>query len=359
MKSNVKAYLTLQNGKQFQGYRFGAEGEVLGELVFTTGMTGYIETLTDPSYYGQIVTQTFPLIGNYGMIENDAESKKPWVSAYIVRELCEKPSNFRCEKTLDEYLEEKGIVGLYGIDTRELTKIVREYGVMNAKITDKPLKNTDGLLKYTVKNAVKSVTCAEPEYLGDKNGLKVVVWDFGAKDNISKELVKRGCYCIKVPSFYTAEQILALNPDGLMLTNGPGDPAENVEIIENLKKLAGKLPIFGICLGHQLFALAMGGKTMKMKYGHRGANQPVKNLDTGRVYISSQNHGYEVIASSLHGVGKLSYINANDGTCEGFDYPELNAYTVQFHPEACGGPQDCSFLFDKFINNIKGGKFNA
>ena len=214
-------------------------------------------------------------------------------------------------------------------------------------------------MKYTVKNAVKSVTCAEPEYLGDKNGLKVVVWDFGAKDNISKELVKRGCYCIKVPSFYTAEQILALNPDGLMLTNGPGDPAENVEIIENLKKLAGKLPIFGICLGHQLFALAMGGKTMKMKYGHRGANQPVKNLDTGRVYISSQNHGYEVIASSLHGVGKLSYINANDGTCEGFDYPELNAYTVQFHPEACGGPQDCSFLFDKFINNIKGGKFNA
>ena len=152
---------------------------------------------------------------------------------------------------------------------------------------------------------------------------------------------------------------MALNPDGLMLTNGPGDPAENVEIIENLKKLAGKLPIFGICLGHQLFALAMGGKTMKMKYGHRGANQPVKNLDTGRVYISSQNHGYEVIASSLHGVGKLSYINANDGTCEGFDYPELNAYTVQFHPEACGGPQDCSFLFDKFINNIKGGKFNA
>lgn len=359
MKSNVKAYLTLQNGKQFQGYRFGAEGEVLGELVFTTGMTGYIETLTDPSYYGQIVTQTFPLIGNYGMIESDTESKKPWVSAYIVRELCEKPSNFRCEKTLDEYLEEKGIVGLYGIDTRELTKIVREYGVMNAKITDKPLKSTDGLLKYTVKNAVKSVTCAEPEYLGDKNGLKVVVWDFGAKDNISKELVKRGCYCVKVPSFYTAEQILALNPDGLMLTNGPGDPAENVEIIENLKKLAGKLPVFGICLGHQLFALAMGGKTMKMKYGHRGANQPVKNLDTGRVYISSQNHGYEVIASSLHGVGKLSYINANDGTCEGFDYPELNAYTVQFHPEACGGPQDCSFLFDRFINNMKGDKFNA
>ncbi len=359
MRSNVKAYLTLQNGKQFQGFRFGAEGEVLGELVFTTGMTGYIETLTDPSYYGQIVTQTFPLIGNYGMIESDTESKKPWVSAYIVRELCDEPSNFRCEKTLDKYLEEKGIVGLCGIDTRELTKIVREYGVMNAKITDKPLKDTDELLKYSVKNAVKSVTCRAPEYFGDKNGLKVVVWDFGAKENIVRELVKRGCYCIKVPSFYTAEQILELKPDGLMLTNGPGDPAENVEIIANLKKLAGKLPIFGICLGHQLFALAMGGKTMKMKYGHRGANQPVKNIETGRVYISSQNHGYEVIASSLHGVGKLSYINANDGSCEGFDYPELNAYTVQFHPEACGGPQDCSFLFDRFISLMKGGRFDA
>ena len=355
---NGKVYLTLQNGKQFVGTRFGAGGDVIGELVFTTGMTGYVETLTDPSYYGQIVTQTFPLIGNYG-VTPDFESKKPWVSAYIVREKCDAPSNFRCEETLDKYLKDNGIIGVYGVDTRELTKIVRESGVMNAAITSKPVTDFSAIKSYVIRDAVKSVTCKQPEYYGDPDGLKVVVWDFGAKDNIVRELVKRGCYCIKVPSTYTAEQILALNPRGLMLCNGLGDPAENVEIIENLKKLAGKLPIFGICLGHQLFALAMGGKTKKMKYGHRGANQPVKCLATGRVYISSQNHGYEVISSSLEGVGQLSYINANDNTCEGFDYPQLNAYTVQFHPEACGGPQDASFLFDKFIKNMTEGKYNA
>lgn len=356
---NDKAYLTLQNGKQFVGRRFGADGEIFGELVFTTGMTGYIETLTDPSYYGQIVIQTFPLIGNYGVISQDCESKKPWVSAYVVREKCDFPSNFRCEKTLDSYLEENNISGLYGIDTRELTKIVREAGVMNAAITSKPLKDFSELSAYKIKNAVESVTCADVEYFGNPDGYKIVVWDFGAKDNIVRELVKRGCYCIKVPLFYTAEQILKLNPRGLMLTNGPGDPAENRGIIENLKKLIGKLPIFGICLGHQLFALAMGGKTKKMKYGHRGANQPVKNLKTGRVYISSQNHGYEVVSSALKDVGVLSYVNANDNTCEGFDYPDLNAFTVQFHPEACGGPHDASFLFDKFIANVKEGKYNA
>jgi carbamoyl-phosphate synthase small subunit len=356
---NGKVYLTLQNGKTFIGNRFGANGDVVGELVFTTGMTGYIETLTDPSYYGQIVTQTFPLIGNYGMINPDCESKKPWVSAYIVREKCDNPSNFRCEGTLDSYLKANNIVGIYGIDTRELTKIVRETGVMNAAITSKPLKDFEAVKKYTIVDAVKTVSCTDVEYFGNQNGMKVAVWDFGAKENIVSELVKRGCYCVKVPATYSAEQILALNPQGLMLTNGPGDPAENVEIIENIKKLAGKLPIFGICLGHQLFALAMGGKTKKMKYGHRGANQPVKCLATGRVYISSQNHGYEVISSSLDGVGQLSYVNANDNTCEGFDYPQLNAYTVQFHPEACGGPHDASFLFDKFIKNIKEGKYNA
>lgn len=355
---NTRVYLTLANGRQFTGYSFGAEKEVVGELVFTTGMTGYIETLTDPSYYGQIVTQTFPLIGNYGMIEADTESKKPWVTAYIVREKCDEPSNFRCGGTIDEYLKKHDIPGIYGIDTRELTKIVREAGVMNAAITKKPLKDLSEVAAYTIKDAVKSVTCSEVEYLGDPDGIKVAVWDFGAKRNIMRELAKRGCYCMKVPSWYTAEQILALEPQGLMLTNGPGDPSENVEVISNIRKLAGKLPVFGICLGHQLFALAMGGKTKKMKYGHRGSNQPVKNLDTGRVYISSQNHGYEVISSSVEG-GKLSFINANDGTCEGFEYPELNAYTVQFHPEACGGPMDASFLFDKFILNIKEGKYHA
>lgn len=357
--NNGKVYLTLQNGKEFQGLRFGAEGDTVGELVFTTGMTGYIETLTDPSYFGQIVAQTFPLIGNYGMIPHDAESKKPWVSAYIVREKCDKPSNFRCESTVEDYLKKNNVIGIYGVDTRELTKIVRESGVMNAAITSKPLKNFDEFKSYRIKDAVKSVTCENVEYFGNPNGLKVAVWDFGAKENIVRELVKRGCYCIKIPSFYSAEQILNLNPEGLMLTNGPGDPAENVEIIENLKKIVGKLPVFGICLGHQLLALAMGGKTVKMKYGHRGANQPVKELSTGRVYISSQNHGYEVVSSSLQNIGKLSFVNANDGTCEGFDYPELNAFTVQFHPEACGGPQDASFLFDKFITKIEESKRNA
>lgn len=355
---NSKVYLTLENGRQFTGFSFGAQKEVVGELVFTTGMTGYIETLTDPSYYGQIVTQTFPLIGNYGMIEADMENKKPWVTAYIVREKCDKPSNFRCEGTIDDFLKKQGIPGIYGIDTRELTKIVREAGVMNAAITKKPLNDLSEVRSHVIKDAVKSVTCSEIEYLGDPDGIKIAVWDFGAKCNIMRELAKRGCYCMKVPSYYTAEQILALEPQGLMLTNGPGDPSENTEIILNIRKLAGKLPIFGICLGHQLFALAMGGKTKKMKYGHRGSNQPVKNLDTGRVYISSQNHGYEVISSSVEG-GKLSFVNANDGTCEGFEYPELNAYTVQFHPEACGGPMDASFLFDKFILNIKEGRYHA
>lgn len=351
-----KVYLTLQNGKQFIGYRFGADGDIVGELVFTTGMTGYLETLTDLSYYGQIVVQTFPLIGNYGINLQDAESKKPAVCAYIVREACDSPSNFRSEETLDNYLKKHGIIGLYGIDTRELTKIVRETGVMNASITSKPVNDLSNIISYKIVDAVKSVTCKEVEYFGDENGYRVAVWDFGTKENIIRSLVRRGCYCIKVPAYYTAEQILALKPEGLMLTNGPGNPTENVEIINNLKKLAGKLPIFGICLGHQLFALAMGGKTKKMKYGHRGVNQPVKSLETGRVFITSQNHGYEVIASSLSGTGKLSFVNANDDTCEGFDYPDLNAYTVQFHPEACAGPHDASFLFEKFIKNIEESK---
>lgn len=359
MKKN-KVYLTLQNGKVFEGFRFGTVGDVVGELVFTTGMTGYLETLTDPSYYGQIVTQTFPLIGNYGVIPEDFESKKPWVSAYIVREVCDYPSNFRSEGTLNDYLEKSGIVGVYGIDTRELTRIVRETGVMNACISSKPWKDFEALKKYRVTNAVKSVTSSEVKEYGDRASARwtVAVWDFGCKKNIIRELLKRDCAVLRVPAFYTAEQILALNPDGVMLTNGPGDPEENTGIIEELKKLAGKKPVFGICLGHQLFALAMGGKTAKMKYGHRGANQPVKNLDTGRVYISSQNHGYEVLSSSVK-KGKVSFINVNDNTCEGVEYDDIDAFTVQFHPEACSGPQDANILFDKFIANMEKEKSHA
>lgn len=355
-----KVYLTLQNGQVFEGKRFGAKGSVIGELVFTTGMTGYIETLTDPSYYGQIVVQTFPLIGNYGMILSDRESKKPYLSAYIVREYCETPSNFRCEGTIDDFLKKNNIVGVYGIDTRELTRTVREAGVMNAVISSQKVSDLKEVKAYSVKDAVMSCTCKENKiYNPESAKRKVVLWDFGAKENIVRELVKRDCQVIRVPAWTTAEEILALSPDGLMLTNGPGDPAENTSIIENIKKIAGKLPIFGICLGHQLFALAMGGATKKMKYGHRGANQPVKELSTGTVYISSQNHGYEVVSDSIKNVGKLSFINVNDGTCEGVEYPELNAFTVQFHPEACAGPLDARDLFDKFMNLIDGGKKNA
>ena len=347
-----KIYLTLENGKVFQGYSFGAEKEAVGELVFTTGMTGYIETLTDPSYYGQIVTQTFPLIGNYGIIPADYESRKCFLTAYIVREKCDAPSNFRSEKTLEQYLKEQGIPAVYGVDTRELTRIVREAGVMNAAITFKPLTDYSALKSYCVKGAVEATTIDAPVTNGKEGGLKVVLYDFGAKYNIERELLKRGCRVTVVPAHFSAEETLALDPDGIMLTNGPGDPAENTQIIETLKKLAGKKPIFGICLGHQLFALAMGGKTRKMKYGHRGSNQPVKELKTGRVFISSQNHGYEVVPDGVEG-GVLSYINGNDGTCEGMDYPGLNAFTVQFHPEACGGPHDANFLFDEFIARMK------
>ena len=350
---NKKVYLTLENGKVFEGYSFGADREVIGELVFTTGMTGYIETLTDPSYYGQIVTQTFPLIGNYGIILSDKESKKCWLTAYVVREKCDAPSNFRCEMTLEAFLKEQDIPAVYGVDTRELTRIVREAGVMNAAITFKPLTDLSALKAYRVKDAVKSVSSGNVRESGEEGGPRVVLYDFGAKQNIVRELVKRGCRVIEVPATCTAEEALAYRPDGIMLTNGPGDPAENVEVVENIRKLIGKKPILGICLGHQLFALAMGGQTRKMKYGHRGANQPVKDLKTGKVFISSQNHGYEVVSDSVKDVGNLTFINANDGTCEGVEYPSVNAFTVQFHPEACGGPHDANFLFDRFIENMK------
>ena len=358
-----KVYLVLASGDVFEGTSIGAKGEAVGEVVFTTAMAGYLETITDPSYYGQIVVQTFPLIGNYGVIPEDFESSGIRLKGYIVRELCEYPSNFRCKGRLGDFVKEQGVIGIQGIDTRHLTKIVRERGVMNGIITSSPkltAAQKKALAEYSVKGAVQATSCKKSYVVpaeGEKK-FKVALLDYGSKSNIERELVKRGCKVIRVPSTYTAEQILSYKADGLMLTNGPGDPAENTGIIENIAKLAGKLPIFGICLGHQLFALAMGGKTKKMKYGHRGVNQPVKNLDTGRVYISSQNHGYEVIADSIT-KGKLSFINANDNTCEGVEYPELNAFTVQFHPEACSGPLDATGLFDTFMAMMDGGKKNA
>ncbi|MGN0532036.1 MAG: carbamoyl phosphate synthase small subunit [Eubacterium sp.] len=352
-----EVYICLQNGQVFKGYSFGAYRDVIGELVFTTGMGGYIETLTDPSYYGQIVMQTFPLIGNYGIIKEDMESKKSYITAYIVREKCDDPSNFRCDENLNTFLVRNNIPGVYGVDTREITKIIRESGVMNAIITTNP-KNVDPdkIKEYKILDAVESVSTRKTELIpSDEHKYNVVLMDFGAKKNIVRELCKRGCNVAVMPHDTKAEEILKLGVDGVMLSNGPGDPGENTEVIEEIKKLVGRVPIFGICLGHQLLALAMGGETTKLKYGHRGVNQPVKCLETGRTYISSQNHGYAVVNESITDYGTVSYINANDGTCEGIDYPHKQAFSVQFHPEACSGPHDTRFLFDKFIE-MMGGK---
>lgn len=351
--------LVLENGQCFHGKSFGAQGEVTGEIVFTTAMTGYLETLTDPSYYGQMVVQTFPLIGNYGVIPSDFESRRPALKAYIVREWCQSPSNFRAEGDLDAFLKGAGVIGIYDIDTRELTKIIREHGVMNAKIVVGEFdvqKTLEEIAAYRVENAVQSVTCKDV-FTQNSQPIKhrVVLWDFGAKDNIRRELVKRGCEVITVPADTSAEEILTLAPDGIMLSNGPGDPADNGEIIEALAKVCqAKIPLFGICLGHQLLALSQGAKTNKLKYGHRGANQPVKDLLTGRVYITSQNHGYAVVGDTLPDDAVNRYINANDKTCEGILYKNMPAFSVQFHPEASAGPLDTGFLFDEFISLMEG-----
>ncbi len=349
-----KAFLILENGKVFEGKGFGAEKSVVGELVFTTAMTGYLETLTDPSYYGQAVIQTFPLIGNYGVIPADFESTRPALKAYIVRNRCQEPSNFRSDGLLDTFLQENDIPGVYDVDTRAITRIVREYGVMNCKVTDtldNLANDLEEIKSYRVTNAVKSVTSHEvTTHRAETPKLNVALWDFGAKANIENSLVKRGCNVTVFPSYATAQDILAIRPDGIMLSNGPGDPKENTAVIEQLKVLCThKIPTFGICLGHQLLALSQGATTQKLKYGHRGANQPATDTETGRVYITSQNHGYAVVGSSLPEGAKESFVNANDGTCEGVTYTTMPAFSVQFHPEACGGPLDTEFLFDKFI----------
>lgn len=356
-----KSFLILENGKVFEGKGFGAEKDVVGEIVFTTAMTGYLETLTDPSYYGQVVVQTFPLIGNYGVIPSDFESSRPALKAYIVRNRCQEPSNFRCEGILDTFLKNTGVPGIYDIDTRALTRIVREYGVMNCKITstlDNLDKDLEEIKHYKVVDAVESVTPKEvASFAAENPRYNVALWDFGAKSNIQRSLLKRGCNVTVFPASATAEEIAAINPDGIMLSNGPGDPQENQEIIKQLRLLCEKkIPTFGICLGHQLLALSQGATTDKLKYGHRGANQPAEDVETGRVYITSQNHGYAVVSKSLPANAKESFVNANDGTCEGVTYTNMPAFSVQFHPEACGGPLDTEFLFDRFISLIEENK---
>jgi len=351
---NMKAFLILEDGTVFAGTSIGSTKDIVSEIVFNTSMTGYLEVLTDPSYAGQAVVMTYPLIGNYG-ITPDMESKKAWPDGYIVREISRVASNFRCEGNLQDFLIEQDITGIADVDTRALTKILREKGTMNGMITTNVNYNLDEILPklkaYKVGDVVSEVTCAE-SYTLDGDGPKVALMDFGAKNNIIKSLHQRGCQVTVYPAGTSAEEIILTNPDGIMLSNGPGDPETNVSVIEEIRKLSNTdIPIFAICLGHQLMALAHGAKTYKLKYGHRGGNHPVKDLTDGRVYISSQNHGYAVDYNTMDpSVAEEAFVNVNDGTNEGLSYIGKNIFTVQFHPEACPGPQDSGYLFDRFID---------
>lgn len=354
----MKAFLILEDGTVFTGTSIGAAKEVIREIVFNTSMTGYLEVLTDPSYAGQAVVMTYPLIGNYGICHEDMESARPWVDGYIVRELSRMPSNFRSEDTIQNFLKQHDIPGICGIDTRRLTKILREKGTMNGMITtDEPHDLDDvvpRLKEYTTGKAVERVSCAQ-KYVRKGKGLKVALLDLGAKKNIARSLNERGCQVTIYPALTKAEEIIAAKPDGIMLSNGPGDPKECISIIEEIRKLYHTdIPIFAICLGHQLMALATGADTYKMKYGHRGGNHPVKDLETARVYISSQNHGYVVDTDKLDpAIAIPAFVNVNDGTNEGLAYTGKNIFTVQFHPEACPGPQDSGYLFDRFIKMME------
>ena len=354
----MKAFLILEDGTVFTGTSIGSSREIISEIVFNTSMTGYLEVLTDPSYAGQAVCMTYPLIGNYGICHADQESLRPWPDGYIVRELSRIPSNFRSEDSIQNFLVQYDIPGIAGIDARALTKILREKGTMNGMITTNENFALDEIIPklkaYTTGKVVERVTCKAKKVLKGK-GSKVALMDFGAKNNIARSLHERGCQVTIYPALTSAEEILREQPDGIMLSNGPGDPKECASIIEEIKKLyESNIPIFAICLGHQLMALATGADTKKMKYGHRGGNHPVKDLENGRVYISSQNHGYMVDTATLDpNVAVPAFENVNDKTNEGLKYIGKNIFTVQFHPEACPGPQDSSYLFDRFLKMME------
>lgn len=353
--TTMKRYLILENGTIFEGNAFGADHDVIAEIVFTTAMTGYVETLTDESYIGQAVCQTFPLIGNYGVNESDAEGDNVGVSAYIVREYSEVASNFRSEEDIDTFLKKNNIPGIYGIDTRALTKILREMGTMNGMITDDPSRaDMDAIKNYRIISPVSTVSTKSVIVENAGGSPRIALYDFGKKRNIVRSLVKRGCEVHILPHDTTAEDALALNPDGIFLSNGPGDPAENTEVIKNLAELLKHdIPVMGICLGHQLLALANGFSTAKLKYGHRGTNHPVKSTETGKLYITSQNHGYAVVNDTIDkNIADELFYNINDMTNEGILYKSIPAISVQFHPEACGGPNDTDFMFDRFMNMI-------
>lgn len=354
----MKAYLILEDGTVFTGKSIGSTKEIISEIVFNTSMTGYLEVLTDPSYAGQAVVMTYPLIGNYGICYEDMESAKPWPDGYIVRELSRMPSNFRCEGTIQEFLEKHDIPGIAGIDTRALTKILREKGTMNGMITTCEYEDLSEVLPkiaaYNTGKVVEKVTCTE-KYVLEGNGPKVALLDLGAKRNIARNLNRRGCEVTVYPALTTAEEIIASNPDGIMLSNGPGDPKECTSIIEEIRKLYNTdIPIFAICLGHQLMALATGADTHKMKYGHRGGNHPVKNLKTGKVEITSQNHSYAVDEASLKGTDlTVTHVNLLDHTVEGLECKKDKVFSVQYHPESAPGPEDSGYLFREFVKNMR------
>lgn len=348
--------LILEDGSVYKGYGFGANVENVGEVVFNTGMTGYQETISDPSYNGQIITFTYPLIGNYGINRDDYETINPSIKGVITREICKKPSNFRCEFTLDTVLKDLGIPGISGIDTRSLTRKIREFGTVKGIIVDID-KNIDEVVKKlnNIDLPIDQIdqVSTKKSFVSPGRSMRVVLIDLGMKSGILRELNVRDCDIVIMPYNSTAEEILRQNPDGIMVSNGPGDPTDVPETIETLKKLIDKIPIFGICMGHQLIALASGAKTYKLKFGHRGTNQPVKNLLTGKVDITSQNHGYAVDLESLKNTDlEITHISVNDNTCEGLRHKKYPVFSVQYHPEACPGPHDPNYLFDQFIENM-------
>jgi carbamoyl-phosphate synthase small subunit len=365
---SMKAILALADGRVFHGKSLGARGEITGEVVFNTSMTGYQEILTDPSYAGEIVTMTYPLIGNYGINLEDVESARPHLAGFVVREACDIPSNWRSKMSLDAYLKENSIVGIQDIDTRALVRHIRDKGAQTGIISSvendvQTLVERARLAPSIVgRDLVREVTCKRPYHWTEGpwnlesgyNGktqapvFKVVAYDFGIKRNILRNLVNIGCDVTVVPADTPAEEVMAMQPDGVFLSNGPGDPEPITYAQENIRKLLGKTPIFGICLGHQLLSLALGGKTYKLKFGHRGGNQPVRREDGHQVEITSQNHGFAVDASSIRDEAVLTHINLNDNTVEGLEHKKLPAFSVQYHPEASPGPHDARYLFDRF-----------
>jgi len=369
-----QAFLVLEDGTVYRGYAFAGSGEVLGEVVFNTGMTGYQEVITDPSYKGQIVTMTYPLVGNYGINPEDMESGGIHLEGFIVREYQPNPSNWRSRRSLRDFLESHDKLGVEGIDTRALTRRIRLQGAMRGVLTTRTgdpevlVKKARAYPGLVGRDLVKSVTCSHPyrwtqglpqsigKDLPTSSGKRVVVLDCGVKFNILRCLEQRGCEVLVVPARTDADEILSYVPDGILLSNGPGDPAALFHIVETVRALLGKIPVFGICLGHQILGQAVGGKTAKLKFGHHGINQPVKNMENGKVEITSQNHGFVVEPESVSGERKVTFDNLNDRTSEGLCYPDLKAFSVQYHPEAAPGPNDTLYLFDRFVGMMAAGK---